>query len=137
MKKYSYIILFLALFASLNGISQNSKVIGITSGYQNLDSINIQGDSLYDLSVTIHLIDSVNISKVKIEIGNSFGGSNVHNGEFNWYDSTLSSPSTIVYDRNYNMITFKIKSVVPSLLFYKASTFNFQSVSDTPYIRQQ
>ena len=137
MKKHSYIILLLVLFGSLTGVSQTSKIIGITSQYKSIDSLSIQGDSLYDLSVTVHLVDSVNISKVQIQVGNSFNGSDVHNGVFNWYDSTLNTPSPIFYTRKYNMISFKIKNVVPALLFYKASAYNFQSVQGTPYIRQQ
>jgi hypothetical protein len=137
MKKHIYTILILSLLGTLNGISQTSKVNGITSGYTPTNTLNVQGDSLYDLSVTVHLLDSVNVAKVLIQIGNSYGGSNIHNGEYNCYDPTLSTPSTVVYDRNHGMVTLKIKNVIPAILFYKAATYDFQSVAGTPYIRQQ
>jgi hypothetical protein len=137
MKKHCYILLILVLLGTLNGISQTFKVNGITSGYIPTNTLNVQGDSLYDLSVTVHLLDSINVAKILIEVGNSYGGSNIHNGEYNCYDTTLSTPSTVVYERNNGMITFKIKNVVPAILYYKATTYDFQSVAGTPYIRQQ
>lgn len=135
MKKHLLLILLLA--GSLAGFSQTSKVIGITTEYRQLDTINNQGDSLFDLLVTVHLVDTLNVSKVKIKIGNNYGGNNILNGTFNWYSTSSSLPSNLIYKRNYGMISFTLKNVVPSVMFYQANTEDFQSTLGTPYIRQQ
>ena len=136
MKKHFFLLIMISILGISQSFSQTSKVIGITSKYQKQDTINIQGDTLYDLLVTVHLVDTLNISKVIVQLGNSYGGSNVLNGEFNWYNDSFSTPSNIVFDRKFGMISFTVKNVVPSVLFYKANTENFQSVRGTPYIRQ-
>ena len=137
MKK-SIILFTTIILLGIQSFGQTSKINGITSQYQKLDSINTQGDTLFDLYVTVHLIDTLNISKVTIALGSSYEGNQVLNGVYNWYYSdSLSTPSVISYNRRWGMISFKIENVIPSILFYKANTMDFQSVLGTPYIRQQ
>ena len=134
-KQLSFFILF-SLFGTSMSLAQSSQVMGITSYYEKLDSITLQGDSLYDLLVTIHLTDTINVSKVHISVGEGYGSSTVHQGVYNWYDSSLSLPLGIAYNRKWGMISFKLNGVKPSVLYYQATVEDFQSNIGTPYIRQ-
>jgi hypothetical protein len=136
MKKQLSLFLLFSLFGISMSLAQSSQVMGITSHYVKLDSITLQGDSLYDLLVTIHLTDTLNVSKVHISVGEGYGSSTVHQGVYNWYDSTLSLPSIMGYKRQWGMISFTLNGVKPSVLYYQATVENFQSNIGTPYIRQ-
>lgn len=136
MKK-SIILFTTIILLGIQSFGQSSKINGISRIYEKTDSINTQGDTLYNIKTTIYLLDTTNITKVVIKIGNTYQGSDVLNGVFNWYNNTLSSPSNIAYTRIGNKIKFTLHAKVPNLYYYQTNTKNFQSVLGTPYIRQQ
>lgn len=134
MKKYLLFSLLIA--SSLIGFSQTSNVIDITYEATKTDSIGIAGDTLYDLTVTVFVIDTLNTSKVKLKIGSTSGSSDAFNGMYHWNNSSLNSPANCTYSRLGIEVKLEIKKVVYDNSYFTASTINKSGVEDTPFVKQ-
>jgi hypothetical protein len=134
MKKH--LLLILLLTVSVVGFSQTSNVIDISYEATKTDSIGIAGDTLYDLTVIVFVIDTVNTSKVVLKIGSTSGSSNLFNGTYHWNNSSLNSPSNCTYSRKGIEVKLEIKKIVFTNSYFTGTTINSSGVEDTPFIKQ-
>lgn len=130
-------ILLLFIFISFFGYTQTqqNKVGSLGNLTSNIPTtISASGDTLYSIRFSINLVDTINMNKIKVKVGNTFQGNELFEGDYYVYGTSTSNAA---FTRNGLELIGDIGNFEQGVYFYQITVEDFQGVAYTPFIRQQ